>query len=106
MYTFKQFIEHLTFNIIFETGHSNVVKRKVRGDTRGVGTHDWVQLHGRIPIVMDPALGRPVNSDAAIRLTSECGILVRHEAPLQAKKWSDIEIEDKIPIMKRLLVIK
>ena len=83
-----------------------VEHRKVRGDTRGVGTDKLIQASGSRPlggVEIKPEYNAPTGVNSS-RMKSEIGTIVRNYAPLDVEKWADISESDKVFMMEKLQV--
>ena len=81
-------------------------RRKVRGDTQGVGTDKLIQANGSRPlggVEIKPEYNAPTGVNSS-RMKSEIGTIVRNYAPLEFEKWADITESDKVFMMEKLQV--
>ncbi|RVW61879.1 hypothetical protein CK203_048835 [Vitis vinifera] len=83
---------------------STTGRRKVRGDSRGVGTDKLIQANGSRPlggVEIKPENNAPTGVNSS-RMKSEIGTIVRNYAPLDVEKWADISESDKVFMMEKL----
>ncbi|RVW73135.1 hypothetical protein CK203_060277 [Vitis vinifera] len=79
-------------------------RRKVWGDSRGVGTDKLIQANGSRPlggVEIKPENNAPIGVNSS-RMKSEIGTIVRNYAPLDVEKWADISESDKVFMMEKL----
>ncbi|KAL6571264.1 hypothetical protein OROHE_002907 [Orobanche hederae] len=65
-------------------------KKRSRGPTTGKGLRKYFDSFGKIKIIVDPSIGRPVNAGQSAKLSSNIGIITRGVLPMP-KTWKDVD---------------